>query len=33
MSQENGIYINAFMLSLRYPYKIWELLKNKLGGW
>ena len=31
--RENGIYNNALMLSLRYPYKIWELLKNKLGGW
>ena len=29
--RENGIYNNAFMLSLRYPYKIWELVKNKLG--
>lgn len=29
--RENDIYNNAFMLSLRYPYKIWELVKNKLG--
>lgn len=29
--RENGIYNNAFMLSLRYPYKIWELVKNKLA--
>ena len=29
--RENGISNNAFMLSLRYPYKIWELVKNKLG--
>lgn len=29
--RENGIYNNVFMLSLRYPYKIWELVKNKLG--
>ena len=27
--RENGIYNNAFFLSLRYPYKIWELIKNK----
>ena len=33
MSLENGIYNNALMLSLRYPYKIWELVKNKLWGW
>ena len=29
--RENGVYNNALMLSLRYPYKIWELVKNKLG--
>ena len=29
--RENSIYNNALMLSLRYPYKIWELVKNKLG--
>lgn len=29
--RENGIYSSVFMLSLRYPYKIWELLKNKLA--
>lgn len=29
--RENGIYNNAFILSLRYPYKIWELVKNKLS--
>ena len=28
--RENGISNNAFILSLRYPYKIWELIKNKL---
>ena len=28
--RENGIHNNAFVLSLRYPYKIWELMKNKL---
>ena len=28
---ENGIYNNAFFLSLRYPYKIWELIKNKFA--
>ena len=28
--RENGIHNNAFVLSLRYPYKIWELVKNKL---
>ena len=27
--RENGIYNNVFFLSLRYPYKIWELIKNK----
>ena len=29
--RENGISNNVFMLSLRYPYKVWELVKNKLG--
>ena len=29
--RENGIYNNAFFLSLRYPYKIWELIKNKFA--
>ena len=29
--RENGLRNNVFMLSLRYPYKIWELVKNKLG--
>lgn len=29
--RENGIHNNAFILALRYPYKIWELVKNKLG--
>ena len=29
--RENGLYNNAFILALRYPYKIWELVKNKLG--
>ncbi len=28
--KENGIFNNRFILSLRYPYKIWELLKAKL---
>ena len=27
--RENGISNNAFILSLRYPYKIWELIKIK----
>ena len=30
--RENDISNNAFVLSLRYPYKVWELVKNKLGG-
>ena len=29
--RENGIYNNVFFLSLRYPYKIWELIKNKFA--
>ena len=29
--RENGIYNNVFFLSLRYPYKIWELMKNKFA--
>nr|WP_297165212.1 glycosyltransferase family 2 protein [uncultured Dysgonomonas sp.] len=29
--KENGISNNRFILSLRYPYKIWELLKAKLS--
>ncbi len=29
--RENGISNNVFILSLRYPYKVWELVKNKLG--
>lgn len=29
--RENGLSNNVFILSLRYPYKIWELVKNKLG--
>ena len=33
MSLENGIYNNALVVSLGYPYKISELLKNKLVGW
>lgn len=28
--KENGILNNRFILCLRYPYKIWELLKAKL---
>lgn len=28
--KENGIFNNRFILCLRYPYKIWELLKAKL---
>ena len=28
--RENGISNNALMLSMRYPYKIWELIKNKI---
>lgn len=27
--RENGISNNALMLSLRYPFKVWELVKNK----
>ena len=29
--RENGIPNNALTLSLRYPYKIWELIKNKFA--
>lgn len=28
--RENGLRNNVFVLSLRYPYKVWELIKNKL---
>lgn len=28
--RENNISNNAMILALRYPYKIWELIKNKL---
>lgn len=28
--RENGIYTNKLLLSLRYPYKMWELLNNRL---
>ena len=29
--KKNGIYSNIFILSLRYPYKIYELILSKLS--